>query len=78
MGLKHTSYINYLKGAHYYAAIHTQQRFGQAHYNSFRILYPWLENEIINTEFDCFNDDSKLPAFLTWVQASLDRLDDTK
>lgn len=78
MGLKHTSYINYLKCAYYYASIHTQQRFGQAHYNSFQILYPGLENEIINTEFDCFNDDSKLPAFLTWVQASLDRLDDTK
>ena len=78
MGLNHTSYIRYLKDANYYIGIHTQQRLGQAYYNSFRIIYPYLEDEIIHTEFDCFNDDSKLPAFLTWVQARLDRLDSSK
>lgn len=78
MGLSHNSYINYLKSANYYATIHTEQRFGQAYYNSFRILYPELESQVINTSFDCFNDDNRLPGFLTWVQARLDRLDDTQ
>lgn len=82
MGLKHVRYMNYLHHAAIrYSEVFEYQsnpRIGQSYYNTFRLLYPDLEDEIVNTEFDCFNENSKLPSFLTWVQARLDRLDDTK
>jgi len=75
MGLDHTRYIVFLKSAIFYQNANPGQRIGQAYYNCFRIMWPGFEREVVNTEFDCFNDDNKLPGFLTWVQAKLDILD---
>lgn len=78
MGLIHDNYVNYLHGAAYYRANNSDQRIGQAYYNYLRIEYPELEEEIYNTHFDCFQLDDRLPGFLAWVQARLDRYDDAK
>jgi hypothetical protein len=75
MGLKHDKYVAFLKEAVYAWAVDSDERIGQSYYNTFRTFYPELEDEIGNTQFDCFNDDNRLPGFLTWVQARLDRLD---
>ena len=44
------------------------QREGQAFYNAFRIRWPELEAEVVGTEWDPFNDDRRLPAFLGWLE----------
>lgn len=77
MGLEqHEGFVFFLKASsEYYQAFKNYQRIGQAYYNMLRIWKPELEKEIENTTFDCFGDDSRLPAFLVWVQARLDRLD---
>lgn len=78
MGLKHTNFVWYLDQAVGYVTDYPEQRLGQAYFNIFRIMYPQYEHEIFGTEFDCFHDNSKLPGFLTWVQAKLDMRDDPK
>lgn len=78
MGLDHTRYIVFLASASRYLSENKSQRVGQGYYNAFRLMYPKLEDEIRNTEYDCFNNNNKLPGFLCWVQARLDSLDTTK
>jgi len=42
---------------------HTNWRKGQTLFNVFSAYYPKIAEQIIGTEYDCFNDDSKIDVF---------------
>jgi len=43
---------------------HGQLRYGQAIYNEANKLFPTIVKTIKNTEFDCYDDDSRVEIFL--------------
>ncbi|MCP2164427.1 hypothetical protein LX83_001267 [Goodfellowiella coeruleoviolacea] len=54
-----------------YRRHHPEQREGQAHYNVLRREWPDLQHEVVGTDRNCYGDDRRLPAFLSWVERAL-------
>lgn len=57
--------INYAyKLAEKYSEAHKDWRWGQCIFNAYKVVFPIETDEIRETNFDCFYDDSKVPVFL--------------
>lgn len=46
-------------------------RYGQTVYNVLRYLRPDLEQEIAQTELDCFQIDERAPRLLNWLRTGV-------
>lgn len=43
----------------------TEIRYGQAIFNTAYAMFPYATNQLRNTQYDCYYDDSKVNDFLT-------------
>lgn len=60
-------YRHYLDAVAEYRVYHQKEREGQAHFNVLRQWDNVLASEVAGTDVDPFDDDNRLPAFLTHV-----------
>lgn len=49
-------------------------RYGQTVYNVMRTLRPDLENQVAQTELDCFQRDERAPRLLNWLRTGVPKV----